>query len=105
MPARTPALRVSLRSEMKRAAYPGRHMARLHGANPFRCPLRRRRCCSRTQLHHVIRRGTLLSLDDVELHALTFGERLVSVALDRGMMDETILFTALACNETEPLAV
>jgi hypothetical protein len=44
-------------------------------------------------------------LNDVELDALTFGERLVSAALDRGMVDKQILRPILRRDETESLLI
>src|SRR5688500_12472941 len=40
---------------------------------------------------HVLRGRAFLALHDVELHALTFVQRLEAAALDRRMVDEQVL--------------
>src|SRR3954470_21900021 len=51
----------------------------------------------------VLGRRALLALDDVELDALTLGEVLEPRALDRRMVDETVLLAILAGDESEAL--
>src|SRR6266550_4249882 len=46
---------------------------------------------SSLELDDVLRRRALLALDDVELNALAFGQRLESVRLDRGVVNEAVL--------------
>src|SRR5262245_29347568 len=53
----------------------------------------------------VRRRRALLSLDDVEFHALPLGEALEPRHVDRRVMDEHILRTVVRSDETEPLRV
>src|SRR4051812_32720258 len=50
---------------------------------------------SRSNLRDVLRRRPFLALHDIELDAVTLGERLESVALDRGVVDETVLAAAV----------
>src|SRR5215204_1565828 len=52
----------------------------------------------------VRRLGALGALDDLELHALTFGQRLVAVHRDRREVDEYVLST-LTFDEPVPLLV
>src|ERR671910_819456 len=52
----------------------------------------------------VRRLGALGALDDFELHALTFGQRLVALHRDRGQVDEDILAT-LTLDEAVTLLV
>ena len=56
-------------------------------------------------LYHVLRRGTLLALYDVELDFLALGERLEAAALDRRVMYETILGATLRRDETKTLLI
>src|SRR5664279_1313096 len=56
-------------------------------------------------LGHVLSRGTLLPLDDIELHRLAFGQRLEAAALDRAVVDEAVLLTVVRGDEAEPLRV
>src|SRR5262249_55962403 len=56
-------------------------------------------------LGHVFGRRPLLPLHDVELDALTFGERLESIALDGRVMNEAVLLSILGRNEAEPLGI
>src|SRR5438874_927227 len=51
------------------------------------------------------RRRALLALDDVELNALALGQRLESVRLDRGVVNEAVLLAVLGGDETESLRV
>ena len=44
---------------------------------------------------HVLGRRALLARHDVELYALTFGQALESLALNRRMMHEAVLLTVL----------
>ena len=46
---------------------------------------------STRQLRHVLGSWSLRSLHDIELDAVTLGQRLEAVALDRGVMYETVL--------------
>src|SRR6266550_5684501 len=57
------------------------------------------------QLHDVLRRGALLTLHDLELHALAFGQRLEPFTLNRGVMHEAVLAAALRRDEAEALGV
>src|ERR1044071_1788509 len=86
-----------------RAARPGRCTARSRRANPL--PWRERLARSTTQLGHVLRGGSLLSLHDLELDALAFGEGLESAALNGGVVHEAILLTVLGRDEAEALRV
>ena len=60
---------------------------------------------SSLELDDVLRRRTLLALDDVELNALTLGQRLESVRLDRGVVNEAVLLAVLGGDEAESLRV
>src|SRR6185295_4133401 len=60
---------------------------------------------SAADLDDVLGGRAFLALDDVELHAVSLGQRLEAVALDRGVMDEAVLLSILQRDETEPLAV
>src|SRR5437764_7048002 len=60
---------------------------------------------SSLELDDVLRRRALLALDDVELNALAFGQRLESVRLDRGVVNEAVLLAVLGGDETESLRV
>eukprot|EP01012_Entosiphon_sulcatum_P048436 TRINITY_DN6691_c0_g1_i1.p1 TRINITY_DN6691_c0_g1~~TRINITY_DN6691_c0_g1_i1.p1 ORF type:complete len:125 (-),score=10.58 TRINITY_DN6691_c0_g1_i1:204-578(-) len=53
----------------------------------------------------VLGGGTLLALHDVELHRLTFGQRLEAVALDGRMMHEAILLAVRRGDEPETLRI
>src|SRR5580765_6478056 len=57
------------------------------------------------QSHHVLGGGTLLPLHDVELDALALGQRLEAAALNRRVMDETILLSILGRDEAKALGV
>src|SRR5215217_4800553 len=56
-------------------------------------------------LRDVLRRWTLLSLDDVELHRITFGERLESVSGDRAVMHEAVLLSVVRGDEAKALRI
>src|SRR5687767_8991802 len=56
-------------------------------------------------LGDVFRRRTLLALDHVELDAITFGEGLEAIALDRRVVDEAILAAAVRRDETKALRI
>ncbi len=56
-------------------------------------------------LDDVLRRGALLAVHDVELHAIPLSERLESAPLDRREMDETVLLTLFGGDEAEALRV
>src|SRR5215213_8480406 len=58
-----------------------------------------------SELDDVFRRGPLCALNDVELHALTFGERLEAAALDGRMVDEAIFLAAFGGDETKAFGV
>src|SRR4051812_22731389 len=68
---------------------------------------RSRRQISRSVAHlgHVLRRGALLTLHDVELDLLAFSQRLEAGALNRGVVHETILRAAFRSDESESLVV
>ena len=57
------------------------------------------------ELGDVLSGRALLTLHDVELDALAFGERLVAVALDGRMMNEAILLTILGRDEAKALRI
>ena len=52
---------------------------------------------------HVLGRGAFLALDDVKLDLLALFERLEAVALNGGVMDETILLAVLTLDEAKTL--
>src|SRR5688572_29087493 len=56
-------------------------------------------------LRDVFRRRSLLTLHHVELHAVALGQGLEAVALDRRVMDEAILGTAIRGDEAEALRI
>src|SRR5690349_7388898 len=56
-------------------------------------------------LHDVFGRGALGTMDDVELNALTLGERAEATALNRGMMDEAVLLTTFGRDKAKALRV
>src|SRR6266576_509523 len=56
-------------------------------------------------LDDVLRRRTLLALHDVELDALPFGERLVALRLNRGVMHEAVLLAVLGRDKAKALRV
>src|ERR1043165_3818628 len=56
-------------------------------------------------LDDVLRRRTLLALDDRELHPLALGERTEALVLNRRMMDEAVLLAVLWGDEAEALGV
>src|SRR5262249_460824 len=60
---------------------------------------------STTQLGHVLRGGAFLTLHDVELDALAFGEGLEAATLDRGVVDEAILLSLFRRDEAEGLRI
>src|SRR5690242_681721 len=60
---------------------------------------------SRLQLHDVLRRRALLRLHNLELHALAFGQRLESLSLNRGVMDETVFAAVFGRDESKALGV
>src|ERR1051326_5798649 len=55
------------------------------------------------ELDDVLRRRPLRALHDFKLHALSFGQRLEALRLDRGVMHEAVLFAVLRRDETEHL--
>src|SRR5260370_20113525 len=57
------------------------------------------------QLDDVLSRWALLTLYDVELDPLAFGERLEALCLDRGVVHEAVLLAILTRDETETLRV
>src|SRR5687768_13187559 len=57
------------------------------------------------QLHDVLCRRALLALYDIELHAVTLGQALVALRLDRRMMDEAVLLTVFGRDEAKALSV
>src|SRR4051812_39968786 len=61
--------------------------------------------CAALQLHNVLCRRALLALHDVELHAVTLGQALEALCLDRRMMDEAVLLTVLGRDEAKALGV
>ena len=54
---------------------------------------------------HVLGRRTLLTLYDIELHALAFGERLEAIALNGRVMNEAILLSVLGRDKAETLRI
>ena len=56
-------------------------------------------------LYDVLGRGAFGTLDDVELNALTLGERAEATALNRGMMDEAVLLTTFGRDKAKALRV
>jgi len=56
-------------------------------------------------LRDVLGRGALGALDDVELNALAFSEGAETAALDRRVVNEAVLLTALWGDETKALRV
>src|SRR5690606_40350893 len=64
-----------------------------------------RRTLLAVQARNVLSRRTLLALHDVELHRLTFGQRLEAAALDGRMMDEAILLSIGRRDEAETLRI
>src|SRR5690242_6465383 len=60
---------------------------------------------SRTQAAYMLGGGAFLSLHDVELDGLAFRERLVTIALDGGMMHEAILLSIVARDEAKSFRV
>src|SRR5262245_16078268 len=56
-------------------------------------------------LRHVLGRGALGALDDVELHRVTLGEGLETVALDRAVVHEAVFLAAVGGDEAETLRV
>src|SRR6266550_4894199 len=91
------------RGEEFRRRTPGGKPDNEHGA-PVGAPCRFR-CRAWLQLHDVLRRGALLGLHDLELHALAFGQRLEPLSLNRGVMHEAVLAAALRRDEAEALGV
>src|SRR5581483_255687 len=73
------------------------------------CPTRRYESRTTARLasdsRHVLGRGTFLALHDLELDALTLGQRLEAVAVDGRMMDEAILRATLRSDEAEAFGV
>src|SRR5262249_45973376 len=57
------------------------------------------------ELDDVLGGRALGALDDVELDALTFGERPEALALDRRVMNEAVLLSAFGRDETEALRI
>jgi hypothetical protein len=53
----------------------------------------------------VLSFGSLVALDEIEVDRLTFFERLVSFALDGGVVDEHVLARRFVVDETETLSV
>src|ERR671925_521172 len=58
-----------------------------------------------TEPPDLLRCRPLLALDDVEFNGFALGERLVALALDRGMMDEAVRLTVRPADEAESLRV
>src|SRR3954469_24908335 len=56
-------------------------------------------------LGDVLRRWSLLALDDVELHLFPFGQRLEAAALDGGVMHEAVLLAIRWGDEAKALRV
>ena len=56
-------------------------------------------------LRDVLGRRALGALDDVELDALAFSEGAETAALDRRMVNETVLLTAVGSDEAKALRV
>src|SRR6185312_3230287 len=56
-------------------------------------------------LHDVLSRRALGALNDVELHALAFGEGAEAAALDGGVVDEAILLATFGGDEAKALGV
>ncbi len=54
---------------------------------------------------YVLSGWAFLALDDIELNLLAFAQRLEATALDRGVVDKTVLAAVLARDESEALAV
>src|SRR5688572_3520260 len=54
---------------------------------------------------HVLRGRTLLPFDDVELHRVTFGERLESVSGYRAVMHETVFLPVVRGDEAKALRI
>ena len=63
------------------------------------------RDASGADLPHLLCRGPLLPLDDVELNGVPFSERLEPLSLDRAEVHETILLAVVRGDESEPLRV
>src|SRR4029079_16754991 len=57
------------------------------------------------ELLHVLRRGALLALHDLELHLVALGEGLVAAPLDSAVVDETVLQAVLRRDKAEALGV
>src|ERR1044071_6233277 len=88
----------------------GCHSPRILARKKQRRPRERAPCLTTVplwlrELDDVLRRRTLLALDDFELDALAFGERLEALRLDCGVMHEAVLLAVLGRDETEPLRV
>src|SRR5688572_24391080 len=80
----------------------------MHDGAPSGCPvgfLAARCDASGANLPHLLRRGPLLPLDDVELNGVTLSERLEAFPLDRAEVHETVLLAVVRGDETEPLRV
>src|SRR5687767_6889572 len=76
------------------------------GAPRWRAPSLAAQCdASGADLPHLLRRGPLLPLDDVELNGVPFSERLEPLSLDRAEVHETVLLAVVRGDETEPLRV
>jgi hypothetical protein len=54
---------------------------------------------------YVLGRRALLALDEIELHALTLGEGLEALALDRAVVDEAVFLTVFEGDEAKSLGV
>jgi hypothetical protein len=57
------------------------------------------------QLDDGLRRRARLALHDVELYPIAFGQALEALGLNRRMMDEAVLLTALGRDEAKALGV
>src|SRR5262245_15542608 len=56
-----------------------------------------------SDLDDVLRRRTLLTLNDVEFDAVTLGKRLEAVALDGRVVDEAVLAATVGGDKAEAL--
>src|SRR5919108_1747826 len=79
----------------------------MHDGGPrWGAPSLAARCdASGAKLLHVLRRGPLLPLDDVELNGVALGERLEALPLNRAEVHETVLLAVVRGDETKPLRV
>jgi len=81
----------------------------LRGTKKNRLPVRRAGSVfdesTELELHHFVRRRTLLALNDFELDLVTLGQGLEALSLDRGMMNEDVLGAIFRGDETKSLVV